>query len=264
VTEIETLSGRIAVVTGGAQGIGFEIAQGLLGSGASVLLADRAEEELERASRQLAALHGAGRVAHRAVDVADVVSARAALQHCFNVFGGVDILINNAGVVARGYVADMSPQDWSRVLAVNLTGAFLCSQAAIPLMGQRGGGVILNASSVSARVPDAGLSAYCASKAGVEVLTKVLAAEAAPLGIRVNAYAPGVTRTPMTEDIIASRADAKLRHICLKRFGEPSDIAALAVFLCSDAARFITGAVVAIDGGTMIVEHPWKPWNSHA
>jgi NAD(P)-dependent dehydrogenase (short-subunit alcohol dehydrogenase family) len=141
---------------------------------------------------------------------------------------------------------------------VNLTGPFLCCRAVIPHMRAAGGGVILNTSSVSARMPDVGLSAYCVSKVGVEIFTRVLAAEVAPYGIRVNCYAPGVTDTPMTRDLIETRGEQKLRHVSLGRFGKPAEIAELAVFLCSSKASFITGAVVPIDGGTMIVEHPWK------
>jgi 3-oxoacyl-[acyl-carrier protein] reductase len=255
------LENKAAIITGAARGIGFGMARVFLREGASVVLADLDAKELEAAWQMLVAEFGPDRVVRHALDVASESSAEASVQYCVEAFGGIDVLVNNAGIVSRGYVNETPLAEWDRVLKVNLSGVYVCCRAAIPAMRRRGGGAILNASSVSARMPDAGLSAYCVSKAGVETFTRVLAAEAAPYRIRVNAYAPGVTRTPMTEDILAARAEQKLRHISLRQFGDPDDIANLAAFLCSERARFITGAVMAVDGGTMIVEHPWKPWD---
>lgn len=254
------LDAKMAIVTGAAQGIGHAIAERFLLEGAKVLLADIDEEGLERAVDRLEQLHGKRVEAYR-LDVTNQGSVRETVKKCLSTFGTVDILVNNAGIVGRGRVAELSLESWNRVMTVNLTGTLLCSQAVIPIMRSGAGGVILNASSVSARLPDVNLAAYCVSKAGIEVLTRVMAAELAPHGIRVNAYSPGVTRTPMTQDLIESRGEEKLRHISLKRFGAPEDIGELAVFLCSARSAFITGAVFSIDGGTMIVEHPWKAWD---
>jgi 3-oxoacyl-[acyl-carrier protein] reductase len=187
-------------------------------------------------------------------------SIHEGISTCTKSFGGLDILVNNAGIMERGKIESVSVETWNNILEVNLTGTLLCSQMAIPHMKLAGGGVILNASSVSAKIPDVGLAAYCVSKAGVEVLTRIMAAELAPYNIRVNAYAPGVTQTQMTHSLIARRGKEKLKHIALKEFGAPDDIAELAVFLCSARSRFITGSIVSIDGGTMIVENPWKAW----
>lgn len=254
------LDGKAAIITGAAQGIGYAIAEKLHHEGVKVLLADVQGEAVEEAADRLRESPGK-RVKPCRLDVTDRESIENTVNTCIEVFGGIDILINNAGIVSRGKVAELSLESWNGILGVNLTGTLLCSQAVIPRMKSRGGGVILNASSFSAGLPDINLAAYSVSKAGIEVLTRVMAAELAPYGIRVNAYSPGVTRTPMTRHLIESRGEEKLRHISLKRFGAPEDIGELAVFLCSDRSSYITGAVFNVDGGTMIVEHPWKAWD---
>jgi len=251
--------GKVAVVTGAAQGIGREIAVKLYEEGAGVLLADLNLQAARQSADKLTGTGGPPAVACR-LDVGDPDSVRRAMEECVRELGRIDILVNSAGVVGRGKIEELDPEAWSKILTVNLTGTFLCCRAVIPHMRTAGGGVILNASSVSARMPDIGLSAYCVSKGGVEIFTRVLAAEVAPYGIRVNSYAPGVTETPMTRELIETRGERKLRHIPLRRFATPAEIAELAVFLCSSRASFITGATVPIDGGTMIVERPWKAW----
>ena len=253
------LETKVALVTGGAQGIGYAIAERFLLEGAKVLVADIDEEAAARAVKNLRESYGKA-VEACGLDVTSQRSVTQAVKTSTESFGRMDILVNNAGIVSRGRLEDVTLESWNRILRVNLTGTLLCSQAVIPVMRSGGGGVILNASSISARIPDVNLGAYCVSKAGVEILTKVMAAELAPQGIRVNAYAPGVTRTPMTQELIDQRGEEKLRHISLKRFGVPDDIAELAVFLCSKRSAFITGAIVSVDGGTMVVEHPWKAW----
>ncbi|MCL4487101.1 MAG: SDR family oxidoreductase [Chloroflexi bacterium] len=252
-------AGKVAIVTGAAQGIGFEIAQRLHSAGAAVWITDINLEEAARAVNRIDA-GTLGRIAACQVDVRQPQSVQQAVAKCVETFGRLDFLINNAGIVGRGTVEQMSPDAWSDVLDVNLTGSFLCCQAAIPRMKATGGGVILNVSSVSVRVPGIGLSAYCCSKAGLEVLTKVLAAEVAPYGIRVNAYAPGVTTTAMTRDLIEARGDEKVKQIALRRFGQAEDIAELVLFLCSERSAWITGTVISIDGGTMVVGRPWEAW----
>jgi NAD(P)-dependent dehydrogenase (short-subunit alcohol dehydrogenase family) len=253
------LKGKVALVTGAAQGIGFAVAHGLYEAAAAVFLVDLNTEEIERAVSAIDE-QKTGRAAGCRIDVSDKGSVEEAVKRCLAVFRRIDILVNSAGVVGRGRIEEIDPESWSKILAVNLTGTFLCCRAVIPHMRAAGGGVILNASSVSARMPDVGLAAYCVSKGGVEIFTRVLAAEVAPYGIRVISYAPGVTETPMTRELIQTRGEQKLRHIPLRRFGTPAEIAELAVFLCSSRASFITGAIVPIDGGTMIVERPWKAW----
>jgi 3-oxoacyl-[acyl-carrier protein] reductase len=253
------MSGKVAMVTGGAQGIGLEIVRRLHREGARVWIGDVNVEAARRAVRQIDQ-SSERRVAAGHLDVRKPASIGEAFADCVETFGRLDVLVNNAGIVGRGRVEEMDCALWGDVLEVNLTGTFLCSQAAIPYLKAAGGGVILNVSSISARVPGIGLSAYCSAKAGIEVFTRVLAAEVAPYNIRVNAYAPGVTATPMTRGLIEERGEEKLRQISLRRFGEASDIAELALFLCSEKSGWITGAIISIDGGTMIVGKPWEAW----
>jgi 3-oxoacyl-[acyl-carrier protein] reductase len=253
------MSGKVAMVTGGAQGIGLEIVRRLHREGARVWIGDVNVEAARRAVRQIDQ-SSERRVAAGHLDVRKPASIGEAFADCVETFGRLDVLVNNAGIVGRGRVEEMDCALWGDVLEVNLTGTFLCSRAAIPYLKAAGGGVILNVSSISARVPGIGLSAYCSAKAGIEVFTRVLAAEVAPYNIRVNAYAPGVTATPMTRGLIEERGEEKLRQISLRRFGEASDIAELALFLCSEKSGWITGAIISIDGGTMIVGKPWEAW----
>jgi len=255
----KSLKGKVAIVTGSARGIGLAIANKLAAHGALIFLADVLEQELENAAKTLETSYP-GKVASCVLDVSNPESVENAIDSCVRVFGGMDILVNNAGIVVRGKIEDIDVALWDRVLSVNLTGIFLCSRAVIPYMKKRGGGVIINASSVNAGLPDVGLSIYCISKAGVEVLTRVLAAELAPYNIRVVAYAPGVIETDMTKDIVRNRREEKLAHIALRRFGKPEEVADLVAFLASDSASFITGVTIPINGGTMIVENPWKAW----
>jgi 3-oxoacyl-[acyl-carrier protein] reductase len=253
------MSGKVAMVTGGAQGIGLEIVRRLHREGARVWIGDVNVEAARRAVRQIDQ-SSERRVAAGHLDVRKPASIGEAFADCVETFGRLDVLVNNAGIVGRGRVEEMDCALWGDVLEVNLTGTFLCSRAAIPYLKAAGGGVILNVSSISARVPGIGLSAYCSAKAGIEVFTRVLAAEVAPYNIRVNAYAPGVTATPMTRGLIEERGEEKLRQISLRRFGEASDIAELVLFLCSEKSGWITGAIISIDGGTMIVGKPWEAW----
>jgi 3-oxoacyl-[acyl-carrier protein] reductase len=252
-------NGKVAMITGAAQGIGFELASKLYKSGASVWIADINETGANIARSEID-IEDLSKVGSCWIDVCDRRSVQDAVDTCVDTFGKVDILINNAGIVRRDKVEDMAIEMWNEVLDINLTGSFLCSQAVIPFMKEIGGGVILNVSSVSARVPGIGLSAYCCAKAANEMFTKILAAEVAPYGIRVNAYAPGVTKTAMTQKLIEERGEDKLNQIALQRFGEVNDIAELALFLCSDRSSWITGETIHIDGGTMIVNCPWKAW----
>ena len=255
----DELSGKVAMITGAAQGIGYGLAAKFHVSGCSVWMTDinlagvnQASGEIDGGKKE--------RIGSCWIDVCDEVSVGNAVSGCVERFGRIDILINNAGIVMRGRVEEMDIEKWRKVVDINLSGSFLCSKAVIPHMKKMGGGVILNVSSVSARVPGIGLSAYCCAKAANEMLTKVLAAEVAPYGIRVNAYAPGVTRTAMTEMMIEQRGEEKLDQIALQRFGEIDDLGELAIFLCSDRSSWITGEIVHIDGGTMIVGCPWKAW----
>lgn len=226
-----------ALVTGGARGLGLAIGRALRGAGHDVTLADRDETALEAA--------GGGEI----VDVADPASVAA----LFGRLGehGPDIVVNNAGISVVRPALDVPLDEWDRILRVNLTGTFLCAQAAARGMRDRGqGGRIVNLASTSGQRGGTGRAAYGASKAGVEALTKVLAVEWAAYGITVNAVAPG----PIDTDLVRATHSAATRAAYeaatpARRYGTPDEIAAAAVFLASDAASYVTGHVLNVDGG---------------
>lgn len=244
-----SIDGRVAVVTGGARGIGAATAAALAGAGASVVIAD-VEVEAGRATAQDLHCDFVEADVSRAADVEALM--RAAAER----LGGLDVLVNNAGIVLAKSALDTSEEEWDRVLAVNLKGAWLCARAAAPLMARRGGGSIVNVASNAGLVGFPNAAAYCASKGGLAHLTKALALDLAPLGIRVNAVCPGHTRTPMAERFVAAQADPAAfladfvgRQHPLGRMAEPEEIARSIRFLASDEASFITGAVLPADGG---------------
>jgi len=232
------LDGQVALVTGGARGLGRAIAEALAGVGAEVIVTSREAATATAAGAELRATYGRGDGV--ALDVTDVAAVRA-------VIGGLprlDVLVNNAGTTRRGALADLSVDDWDAVLATNLRGAWLCAQAAATLL--RGGGRIVNVASMFATIGLPNRSPYVASKGGLAALTRGLAVELAPVGIRVNALCPGPFETSMAD--AAARADL-LAQIPLGRWGQPVELGPAAVFLASAASSFVTGATLAIDGG---------------
>lgn len=246
-------------MTGGANGIGLATARRLLASNARVAIWDR---DIAAGESAVAALgHASGRLAFFPVDVTDGTSVDDALVRTADRFGGVDILINNAGIirdaqlvkVSDGAVVDrMSDEAFDAVIAVNLKGVFTCTRAVVPYLLARGGGRIVNASSVVAANGNFGQSNYVASKTGVEGMTKVWAREFGRRGITVNAVAPGFIATDMAAQTPANiLAQIQLRTP-LGRLGTPDDVANAYCFLVSDAATFINGAVLAVDGGLVI------------
>jgi NAD(P)-dependent dehydrogenase (short-subunit alcohol dehydrogenase family) len=237
------LKGKGVLVTGGASGIGAATAARFLEEGARVAVLDRDREARERIARDLPGLSGA-----LAADVSDREQVRAALAEAVRLMGGVDVLINNAGISIRHAFLDITPEEWDRVIAVNLTGAFHVAQAAARHMRERGSGVILHTASTNGIVGYPLYADYNATKAGVIALTRAMALELAPT-VRVNAVAPGYVLTPMQR---AEYTDAMLeevnRKIPLRRHAAPEEIASLFAFLASDDAAYITGHVYVIDG----------------
>lgn len=244
------LTGRRAWITGASRGLGRAIALGLLAAGADVAVSARSEDHLRTIVDEAGV--EPSRVLLAQVDVKDSAEVEAVVANIAQEFGSLDILVNCAGVsptLARA--EDVADDDWRHVLDVNLTGTFLCARAAAKLMLAGEGGSIVNVSSIHAKAGMARLSAYSASKGGTEALTRTLALEWADRGIRVNSVTPGYFATEMTEGLRGHDRWRKtlLGHIPLQRFGEPDELVPAVLFLLSDAARYITGSTITVDGG---------------
>ena len=243
------LAQRVAVVTGGAKGIGASTVQAFLREGAQVAVLDL---DVGEAERVVADAGGQGLVVR--CDVSKQADVSAAFDRIASTFGGVDILVNNAGIQVYGTVTETTEEVWDRVLGVNLKSAFLCSKYALPSMQQRGGGVIVNVASVQAMMSQQKVAAYTTSKSGLLGLTRSIAVDYAP-SIRCLAICPGTVDTPMVRNAISESHDpAAVMRECeemhlLQRIARPEEIAALIVFACSDLAPFITGQPIRIDGG---------------
>lgn len=236
------LDGRRAFVSGGAKGIGAAIARSFAEAGARVVIADLDIDAASAVAAQIdaTAIH---------LDVGDVGMVQATKsQH-----GPFDIVVNNAGVDQHAFFTDTTPEDWARLLAVNLVSAFACTHAALPAMQAAGFGRIINITSEAARLGSRGGAVYSAAKGGVIAFTKSIARENARFGITANCIAPGPIRTPMLEAAVAKGGDKILHAMTdatlLRRLGEPEEVAATALFLASDQAAYITGETIGVSGG---------------
>ncbi len=245
------VQGRVALVTGAAQGIGRTIALTLAGDGATVAVVDILEDKLAGVVDQIKA--AGGQAAAFKMNVTDEDNIKQVLKQVVEQFGRLEILVNNAGVTRDQLMMRMKRADWDLVIGINLTGVFLCTQAAVPTMLKQRWGRIVNISSINGQMGQAGQANYSASKAGVIGLTKATAREVAPRGITANAVAPGYIETPMTEVLSAELKETMLKMVPLGRIGTPQDVANAVRFLASEEAGYITGQVLGVNGGMLMV-----------
>lgn len=248
---MELLKGKVAMVTGGTRGIGYAIVKLYLDNGASVALCGSREETVKNALDKLNAENPAYPVIGLWPDLQDPESVKEAVDTVKGRFGRLDIMVNNAGISARDRLYDYKPEDFANIMDLNVNAVFYCSQAAAKVMKEQGGGVILNTSSmVSIYGQPAGVG-YPASKFAMNGMTKSMARELGRDNIRVNAVAPGVTRTDMVASLPDEVIKPLIATIPLGRVGEPEDVANAFLYLASDMASYVTGVVLSVDGAAM-------------
>jgi 3-oxoacyl-[acyl-carrier protein] reductase len=245
-----SLSGRVALVTGGSRGIGRAIVEALASRGAAVAFSYREREdaarEVESAARALGVAAWCGRC-----DVADPAAITTFVEEAVQALGPINILVNNAGVTREAHIMFLDAARWDEVLRVNLDGAYHLTRAVVRGMLVKRWGRIINVSSPSARMPLPGQTAYAASKAGLEGLTRALSRDLAARGVLVNTVSPGLIETAMLEQMPVAEQEKALKAVAVGRLGQPSEVGALVAFLASDAASYITGQLIGVDGGLL-------------
>jgi 3-oxoacyl-[acyl-carrier protein] reductase len=243
------LAGRTAVVTGGAQGLGYAIAEVFIDEGARVVLGDL---DLERTRAAAEALGGADVARAVRCDVTSTADVEALVAAAMAEFGSLDVMVNNAGITRDATLRKMTEQQFDEVISVHLKGTWNGTRAAAAVMREHGRGAIINMSSISGKVGLVGQTNYSAAKAGIVGLTKAAAKELAHVGVRVNAIQPGLIRSAMTEAMPQRIWDAKLAEVPMGRAGEPREVATVALFLASDLSSYLTGTVLEVTGGRHI------------
>jgi len=242
---------KVAIITGAKSGIGLATARRLADEGARVVAADIEDATLE--IRQL--FSSVSDVRFVRTDVSSSRQVASLLEETLAAYGRLDVLVNNAGIEISKTVTDTTEEEWDRLMNVNLKGVFLLSRSAIPIMQRQGGGVIVNVASELGLVGGSDIAAYCASKGGVVQLTKAMAVDHAGVGIRVNCVCPGPVATPLLEATIQAASDPELERrsivskTLMRRIGRPEEIANVIIFLASDESSYMTGSIVAVDGG---------------
>jgi 3-oxoacyl-[acyl-carrier protein] reductase len=253
------LDGRVVVVTGAGRGIGRAIAERFVAERAVVVA-------LDVDAGSVAAFADAGGAAGIACDVRDPESVRSAIDEVGKRFGGLDVVVNNAGINVEGKVEDLDDEAWLRCFDVNVAGVFRVCRAAIPDLKRSAHGRIINAASFAAIVPSVGSAAYAASKAAVVQLTRVLAGELGPWGVTANSYAPGMVPTSMNgfAELSDDAQSRLLDTLTLRRWGEAAEVADLVLFLASDASRYITGTLLDVSGGKLATQIPTRAYEREA
>jgi 3-oxoacyl-[acyl-carrier protein] reductase len=248
--DVLSLEGRVAVVTGAGRGIGAATARQLSQAGAHVALLDRDAAGVTRTAETIG-VEGREALAFTN-DITDSFAVERTLDRVIDEWGRLDILVNNAGELREASLVELTDVDLEESLDINLRGALVCTRAAVPHMLAGGGGRILSAASMSTRIGAVGLTAYAASKAAVVGMTRTWARELGPQGITANAVAPGLIDSETTRTVPSSEMEATLRRLPARRVGHPDEVASVYVFLASDLASFINGAVVGVDGGLLL------------
>jgi 3-oxoacyl-[acyl-carrier protein] reductase len=242
---------QVAVITGGAKGIGRAVALAFIREGARVALVDIDKAGLAALREEIEKL--GGQVLAVCCDISNSSEVREMMNLVQKTFGRIDILVNNAGIIRRGTIETVTEEDWDRVIAINLKGTFNCCRAVIEPMKRRGGGKIVNVSSIAAKTGDiTSAPGYGSSKAGVDALMKTLARQLAPYGIRVNAVAPHAIETEMSAQWPEEKRREIIASIPLGRLGRPEDVAEAVLFLASKSASFITGEILDVNGGMLM------------
>ena len=242
---------QVAVITGAARGIGRAIALAFVGEGAKVALVDINSELLERLREEI--VHQGGEALSVPCDISKNSDVKEMVNQVLNTFGRIDVLVNNAGIIRRGTIETVTEEDWDRVIAINLKGTFNCCKAVVEPMKRQGGGKIVNVSSISGKMGDiTSAPGYGPSKAGGDALMKTLARQLAPYGIRANSVAPHAIETEMSAQWSEERRREIIAAIPLGQLGRPEDVAQAVLFLASDAASFITGEILDVNGGALM------------
>lgn len=248
VYDMKKLENRVCIITGGSRGIGKATVLTLANEGAKVIINDKSDGT--SAGELIKEIQETGGIAafFRA-DVCKIAEVEEMINYVLEKFGRVDVLVNNAGINRDAFIADMSQEDWMEVINTNLNGVFNCTKAVLKPMVLQRSGKIINISSIAADIGLRGQSNYAASKAAINGLTRSVAVELAPFGIQVNAVAPGMINTKMTEKLRRSIGTRILPLIALERFGEPEEVAKVVLFLASDDSNYITGEIIHVTGG---------------
>lgn len=248
--EIFKLDGKVAWITGGTKGLGLAMAHALAGAGADLVINSRTKVEAEAAAKDIAAKHGRRALGLRA-DVTQADQVKALVERATQELGGIDILINNAGINVRLPTVELPLSEWQRVLDINLTGPFLCAQAVAPRMIKKGWGRIIHLSSILGHVGLADRPAYTATKGGLILLTRTQALEFATTGVTVNAICPGPFATEMNKPLLDDPAkyQAFVAKIPMGRWGNMNELDGAVIFLASEASSYVTGTTLTVDGG---------------